>query len=579
MNRILTIFILLFVSTYSFGQGSGKALVFDGANNNIQLNNTFKNQNGTSSFTVCAWVLSTNVAKAGQRILCDDENNTQGYAISLGDPGSGRIRFYVRGLATVSLDVPAGVYQLTNNNWYHVSATYNNTLRTRNIYVNGELAATHTHGVGEWASTEVDNGPVTIGGESNASSESANRFQGKIDEVSYWEKELSQTEIRNLMCKSLSGSETNLYGYWNFDGAALGVNNLPDLTGNGYTGTLQNMMASEIVNSEAPIGTSSDFYYTSTWAGVTLNQTSATKGNFEINTISGSPRSVHVYRVDAVPNSTTGLSGLGSNNTYFGVFLVGGTSPSYNVSFDYSNYPEAITNESSLILSSRLNNSITSWTDISATINISTNTLSKNSISNNSSEFILSNPSTPLPVKLLSFEANFNNDKVDLKWITTNEINNDFFTIERSSDAKNWEEIIITKGSGNSNSTIEYFETDFSPLEGVSYYRLKQTDFDGNFEFFNIIPVKSKKKDLVTNIFPNPIVRGEELKILAENYNNNILIVIRDIKGQEYYSKANIVMEGNDFIAIPIANDIPAGIYLVTATSENQIYNQKLIIK
>ncbi|NQX98097.1 MAG: hypothetical protein HRT73_09495, partial [Flavobacteriales bacterium] len=90
----------------------------------------------------------------------------------------------------------------------------------------------------------------------------------------------------------------------------------------------------------------------------------------------------------------------------------------------------------------------------------------------------------PLPITLLSFEATANEDKVDLKWSTSTEINNGFFTIERSADAKNWEEIVTTNGAGNSNQTIEYFETDYEPLEGVSYYRLKQTDFNGQYEYF-----------------------------------------------------------------------------------------------
>jgi len=483
-------------------------------------------------------------------------------------------------LSTVSLDVPAGVFQLNNNVWYHVAATYNNSTRVRNIYVNGELAATHTHGAGEWTSTEVDNGPVTIGGESDASSESANRFQGKIDEVSYWNKEISQTEIRNLMCKSLSGAETNLYTYWDFNSSALGIDNVPDLTGNGYAGTMKNMLVTEIINSSAPIGVSSNYYYTSSWSGVTVSLNSTAKGNFEISNVAGTPRSVYVYRVDNVPNSTTGLSGLGSNNTYYGVFIVGGTSPSYTVKFDYTNYPEALLDESTLILSSRLDNSVSSWTDISATLNTTLNTLTKSAISNTSSEFILTNPTSPLPITLLSFEANFNTHKVDLKWITSSELNNDYFTVERSKDALTWEEVIRTNGAGNSNVNIEYVETDYNPYEGISYYRLKQTDFDGNFEYFNIVPVKVEllnKGEM--SLFPNPLIKGEELKINLGNIKEDVLIVVRDAKGQEYFSKAAIHYENNQLIAIPIDVDIPAGLYIVTASSQNQIYSQKLLVK
>lgn len=187
---------------------------------------------------------------------------------------------------------------------------------------------------------------------------------------------------------------------------------------------------------------------------------------------------------------------------------------------------------------------------------------------------------TPLPIELLSFEANFNVDKVDLRWITSSEVNNNFFTIERSKDALTWEEVLQTQGAGNSNVNIEYFESDYNPYGGVSYYRLKQTDFDGNFEYFNIVPVKvdlSNKGEM--NLFPNPLKRGDELNITLEGIKEDVLIVIRDAKGQEFYSKAQIHYEDNQLIAVPINVDIPAGFYIVTASSENQIYSQKLLIK
>jgi len=185
-----------------------------------------------------------------------------------------------------------------------------------------------------------------------------------------------------------------------------------------------------------------------------------------------------------------------------------------------------------------------------------------------------------LPIKLIEFSVIFNVDRVDIKWITSSEVNNEFFTIERSKDALTWEEVIRTNGSGNSNVNIEYVEVDYSPFEGVSYYRLKQTDFDGNFEYFNIVPVKvglQKKGEM--SLFPNPIQRGEALIINLTEKSDNVLIVIRNSKGEEYFSKAEIRFEKNQLIAIPISNDVPAGLYIVTASSENQIYSQKLLVK
>ncbi|NQX96622.1 MAG: T9SS type A sorting domain-containing protein, partial [Flavobacteriales bacterium] len=159
---------------------------------------------------------------------------------------------------------------------------------------------------------------------------------------------------------------------------------------------------------------------------------------------------------------------------------------------------------------------------------------------------------------------------------------NDYFTIERSGDAKNWEEIMNVSGAGNSNQTITYFDTDYEPLGGVSYYRLKQTDFNGDFSYSNIVPVEFEiniSKGTLS-VFPNPIRIGEELIVdFRDVFESELIVVLRDITGKEFYSKILLNIEGDQLIGIPIDAAIPAGIYLITATSENQIYSQKLIIK
>jgi len=186
--------------------------------------------------------------------------------------------------------------------------------------------------------------------------------------------------------------------------------------------------------------------------------------------------------------------------------------------------------------------------------------------------------SGPLPIKLLEFNASNNQGRIDLKWITLNEVNNEYFTIEKSKDAQNWIEVVRTLGAGNSNVNIEYFEVDNEPYQGISYYRLKQTDYDGNFEYFNIVPVKVDEYNGKINIFPNPVMKNENLNISFGNFGQEILLVIRDLKGQEFFSKAKLNVKENNVVAVPISDDIPSGIYIVTATSENQIYNQKIII-
>lgn len=108
------------------------------------------------------------------------------------------------------------------------------------------------------------------------------------------------------------------------------------------------------------------------------------------------------------------------------------------------------------------------------------------------SPFTLASASSanPLPIKLVDFTASIVREEtaVLLDWQTESEVNNDFFTIERSSDGYNWLAIHKASGAGSSNSLLRYEHLDENPLSGISYYRLKQTDFDGEYEYF---PVRS----------------------------------------------------------------------------------------
>lgn len=99
-------------------------------------------------------------------------------------------------------------------------------------------------------------------------------------------------------------------------------------------------------------------------------------------------------------------------------------------------------------------------------------------------------PNTALPVELIFFSATVNNQKhVILNWATASELNNDFFTIERSIDGLTWEVVEFVNGNGTTPLRNDYNSQDVRPYSGLSYYRLKQTDFDGAFEYSNIVSV------------------------------------------------------------------------------------------
>lgn len=158
--------------------------------------NSFPNMAG--SFTMSAWIYTTNNGRSGQRVFQDDEYNSGGYALSLGDGGTGSLRIYARASNPVYFDTPANTIQ--NNTWYHVMGVIDMTTMTRRIHVNGVLVASDS-----FTGWGTDAGKATIGGES-AIGETENRFEGRLDEVRVASSALSatwaQTEYNNQSAPS-----------------------------------------------------------------------------------------------------------------------------------------------------------------------------------------------------------------------------------------------------------------------------------------------------------------------------------------------------------------------------------------
>ncbi len=109
-----------------------------------------------------------------------------------------------------------------------------------------------------------------------------------------------------------------------------------------------------------------------------------------------------------------------------------------------------------------------------------------------------------LPIELVSFDAVVNNDAVNIEWQTAMELNNDFFTVERSRDLTYFEVLDTISGAGNSNTHLFYSYDDINPLEGVSYYRLKQTDYNGDFDYSLIRSVTTSPVNRELYLYPNP---------------------------------------------------------------------------
>ncbi|NOY13819.1 MAG: LamG domain-containing protein, partial [Deltaproteobacteria bacterium] len=170
--------------------------VFDGVDDYVALPSGYPDL--TTDFTITAWIRTTNNTRSGQRILIDDPNNSQGFGFSLGDGGTGRVRFFSRSTSPIILDTPNVV---ANNTWYFVAAVADISNRTKRIYVydqaGNRLAAVSAAYTGSWG---YDAGDASIGGENNVSHESGPNFHfvGNIDDVQVHSGALTEAQISAL---------------------------------------------------------------------------------------------------------------------------------------------------------------------------------------------------------------------------------------------------------------------------------------------------------------------------------------------------------------------------------------------
>ncbi len=224
------------------------------------------------------------------------------------------------------------------------------------------------------------------------------------------------------------------------------------------------------------------------------------------------------------------------------------------------------------------------WGVYVPTVNTTNKTVSRNGIIGFSDFCLLKGTTVPLPIELLSFTATYNNGDVLVNWTTSSETNNDYFTVEKSQDATMFIGFDNIKGAGNSHTVLNYSTIDKEPYPGTSYYRLKQTDFDGKFTLSKIVAVNITRpaSQSAFDVFPNPVDKenNPSVKISDFDSESEVLVVVRNLLGEELYSKVIMTdFSGNAITAIDLENRLPSGTYLIVGTSLNQTFNKYLIIK
>lgn len=184
----------------------------------------------------------------------------------------------------------------------------------------------------------------------------------------------------------------------------------------------------------------------------------------------------------------------------------------------------------------------------------------------------------PLPVQLTSFTAIVNGNLVHLNWSTSTELNNYGYNIERRTESEKWVKIGFVPGHGNSNSVKNYKFIDDSSPAGKLFYRLKQVDFDGKYEYSNEVEVQVDRplKLVLFQNRPNPFNPKTEIKFELPN-KSNVELDIYNMLGEKILNLARGFMNAGEHEVSFNACSLSSGVYLYKLTTENNTLVKKMV--
>ena len=186
-------------------------------------------------------------------------------------------------------------------------------------------------------------------------------------------------------------------------------------------------------------------------------------------------------------------------------------------------------------------------------------------------------PCTVLPIKLETFSAEYQqiSNTVDIYWSTASETNNKLFTIEKSVDGNDWKFVSAVPGAGNSDHVLYYTATDENPYPGISYYRLHQTDYDGNTTYNQPVAVNIPA-DYSAHIFPNPTKDNMTLRYSTQSP-DPINVTISDLSGKTItsYTITEIQQGVNDFDVK--TSSLAKGMYFMKVSNLQKTFYLKFV--
>lgn len=202
------------------------------------------------------------------------------------------------------------------------------------------------------------------------------------------------------------------------------------------------------------------------------------------------------------------------------------------------------------------------------------------SSSGGSVSILLNNASLPLPVELASFTSSVNGNNVTLNWNTTMEENNSGFEIERNSFGAGWKKVGYIAGHGTTNTQQNYTFKDIALQTGRYSYRLKQIDYNGNFEYFelsNEVAIGVPNRYLLAQNYPNPFNPSSIINYQLA-INSFVSLKVYDLAGKEVASLVNEVKDAGYYTVTFDAKNLSSGTYFYKLSTDKFSDVKKMVI-
>jgi hypothetical protein len=495
------------------------------------------------------------------------------------------LRFYIsdngilRGPAIANLSAIAS----GGDAWNHVAAVYDGT--TLRLYLNGIVGTTFTYS----GQNDDEASAFFFAGTGVAAQQ--NEFA--MDEVRFWSVPLTASQIRMNRHLVLTGLEPNLVAYWQFNEANTAEEGR-DLVGDNYA-IRSSLLADNWIEANQPIG-----------QGISVSQNVNASGlfNFGATNVSitfGANRPndevvvTRLYNLTPYEEITDDLStppppslsdGRTKTNDYWVINNYGNTTLSpmtVRYIIEDAVFNSALGDPKKLILHKRPSNSTAAWVNdfegqsIGGTtgnhfvqfINI---TGFSQTIVSNGEPF---NP-IPLPVTLGNFTGKrLDNQQVELNWNTFSEVDNKGFEVQKGYDLQNFSSIGFVEGNGTTNTRRDYKFVDKDALAGA-YYRLKQVDTNGDFEYSRVIFISGGNSETIL-VYPNPTLStigftasSELRKLKTVNYE-----VVKP-NGEKLMSGRGGLTDIEEAINRQLPN-LNSGMYIIKLTLPNETKILRLI--